>query len=229
MSSTSDQLMKQLYFVMRASRYYLFQNKELISGQKRVLTVLKLKDGQPQNYLATILALKPGSLAELLKKMELKGDIRREVDDQDKRVKRVYLTPAGKRKAAQLVKLEKGQDSAPFFAGLTADEQKQFSHYLTKITEGWDEDFKQKTEAFIDPAYRMKMIEKWRQKSRQHDFSGTELSNMCFNFNRENRHHHCHPNFNPKDFRDNYCDFNKIHQYDRDFCNKFWHNKNEDL
>ncbi|MEB3364789.1 helix-turn-helix domain-containing protein [Lactobacillus sp. R2/2] len=68
MIQTSDQLMKQLHFIMSASRYYMFQNKEPISGQKRVLAILKLEDGLTQNYLAEILALKPGSLAELLKK-----------------------------------------------------------------------------------------------------------------------------------------------------------------
>ena len=85
MSQTSDKLMKQLYFIMRASRYFMFENKQPISGQKRVLAVLRLEDGLTQNYLAEILALKPGSLAELLKKMEAKGSIRRETDEQEDR------------------------------------------------------------------------------------------------------------------------------------------------
>ena len=226
MSQTSDQLMKQLHFILRASRYYMFQNKEPISGQKRVLAVLKLEDGLTQNYLAEILALKPGSLAELLKKMELKGDISREVDEQDKRVKRVYLTAAGKEKAAKLAELKDKQDTEPFFAGLTAEEQEQFGQYLQKIAAGWDEDFKEKATDFVDPAYRMERIKKWRKYAEDHDFSKSDMRDMCRHMYRE---HHYRHDFEPRDFTKNCYNYDKMHKYDRDFWRKFWHNENEEL
>ena len=226
MSQASDQLMKQLHFIMRASRYYMFQNKEPISGQKRVLAILRLEDGLTQNYLAEILALKPGSLAELLKKMELKGDIRREVDEQDKRVKRVYLTETGKEKATKLAEQKDKQDTAPFFAGLTAEEQDQFGQYLQKIAAGWDDDFKDKASSFVDPAYRMERIKKWREYAAEHNFSRSDMRAMCHHMHER---HHYHHDFPRTDFNRNYCDYDKMHGYDRDFWRKFWHNEDEDL
>ncbi len=228
MSQTSDKLMKQLYFIMRASRYFMFENKQPISGQKRVLAVLRLEDGLTQNYLAEILALKPGSLAELLKKMEAKGSIRRETDEQDKRVKRVYLTEEGREEAARLDELKKAQDTGSFFAGLDEEEQTQFSHYLEKIADGWDEDFKQHAQKFVDPTVRMKAYSKWRKYAENHDYSKEEMRDLC---HRMHGHHHyrdhCH-GYNSEDFK-KYCDFGKSWQGDRDFWREFWHNEDNEL
>ncbi len=228
MSQTSDKLMKQLYFIMRASRYFMFENKQPISGQKRVLAVLRLEDGLTQNYLAEILALKPGSLAELLKKMEAKGSIRRETDEQDKRVKRVYLTEEGREEAARLDELKKAQDTGSFFAGLDEEEQTQFSHYLEKIADGWDENFKQHAQKFVDPTVRMKAYSKWRKYAENHDYSKEEMRDLC---HRMHGHHHyrdhCH-GYNSEDFK-KYCDFGKSWQGDRDFWREFWHNEDNEL
>ncbi|MCX8735790.1 MarR family winged helix-turn-helix transcriptional regulator [Lactobacillus sp. B4026] len=230
MSQTSDNLMKQLHFIMRASRYFMFENKLPISGQKRVLAVLKLEDGLTQNYLAEILALKPGSLAELLKKMEAKGIIRRETDEKDKRVKRVYLTEEGREEANKLDALKKKQDTTAFFAGLSEDEQTNFSHYLEKIADGWDADFKHEAQKFVDPAFRMQAYSKWHKYAESHDFSKEEMRQMCHQMH--NRHHYhdeyCR-DFKRPDFKHKYCDFDKKWEYDRDFWRKFWHNEDEEI
>ena len=228
MSQTSDKLMKQLYFIMRASRYFMFENKQPISGQKRVLAVLRLEDGLTQNYLAEILALKPGSLAELLKKMEAKGSIRRETDEQDKRVKRVYLTEEGREEAARLDELKKAQDTGSFFAGLDEEEQTQFSHYLEKIADGWDEDFKQHAQKFVDPTVRMKAYSKWRKYAENHDYSKEEMRDLCHRMHGHNHYRdHCH-GYNSEDFK-KYCDFGKSWHGDRDFWREFWHNEDNEL
>ncbi|BDR60164.1 MarR family winged helix-turn-helix transcriptional regulator [Lactobacillus xylocopicola] len=222
MSQTSDKLMKQLSFVMRASRYFMFENKQPISGQKRVLAVLKLGDGLTQNYLAEILALRPGSLAELLKKLELKGDIRRETDDQDKRVKRVYLTEAGKKEASLLDQEQKEYDTATFFAGLNEDEQAELSKSLEKISNGWDEGFRKQTQRFVDPTYRMKALAKWHKFSDQQDYRTADMQDMRRKM-RAWRHE-----FKREDFPENHHKCAKIRQYDQDFWQKFWDNKNEE-
>ena len=227
MSELSDDLMRQLHYIMRASRYYLYQNKGPISGQKRVLAVLKLADGLSQNYLAEILALKPGSLAELLKKMELKGDITRKTDDQDKRVKRVYLTDSGREKANKLKLWVDKRDTEPFFAGLTEEEQKQLRQLLEKISNNWDDDFKEKMGEMVDPADCMAKFKKWCKYAADHDCSKEELHKMCKHMP---KHHHCRPDFDmDDDCVRNYCKFRKMHKYNRDFYPKCWHNENEDL
>lgn len=229
MSQTSDNLMKQLHFVMRASRYFMFQNKQPISGQKRVLAVLKLEDGLTQNYLAEILALKPGSLAELLKKMEAKDVIKRETDTQDKRVKRVYLTEAGKKAVARIDEAQKEQDTSAFFAGLTDEEQETFSKYLEKIASGWDEDLKQETQKFVDPAFRMKAIAKWREYAENKEFSEDEMKELRHRMHGCHHHHGPHHECGHRNFNENYCDFDKKEQYDRDFWRKFWHNEDSEI
>lgn len=221
MSQTSDNLMKQLYFIMRAGRYYMFKSEQPNSGQKRVLAVLKLEDGLTQNYLAEILALKPGSLAELLKKMEVKGYIERNTDENDKRVKRVYLTALGKKEAEKLEKISQEYDTSSFFSGLSEAEQIEVSQKLKKIANGWDDDFKHQAQKFVDPTFRMKAFRQWRNAAEQHKLSKEEIEMIHRQIVERNLHgYHCH--FNHHGFKDRYCSRERMNQYDKDFWKKFW-------
>ncbi|WEV71287.1 MarR family transcriptional regulator [Lactobacillus sp. ESL0785] len=227
MTQTGQKLMNQLQFIMRASRYFLHQNQRPLSGQKRVLAVLKLEDGLTQNYLAEVLALKPGSLAELLKKLEIKGEIRRETDADDKRVKRVYLTAAGKETLAELEELASPNSENDFFAGLTATEQDQFSQYLEKIATGWDTDFRQQTERFLDPTARMEAMMNWR-RLRQNDDSPAEMR-TCRRKIRNWHHRSCHYDCDNNVARCNPEDYEKMCEYNRDFWHNFWHNEDDEI
>ncbi|RMC24885.1 MULTISPECIES: MarR family winged helix-turn-helix transcriptional regulator [unclassified Lactobacillus] len=221
MSQTSDNLMKQLYFIMRAGRYYMFKGEQPISGQKRVLAVLKLEDGLTQNYLAEILALKPGSLAELLKKMEVKGYIERNTDENDKRVKRVYLTALGKKEAEKLEKISQEYDTSSFFSGLSEEEQIEVSRKLEKIANGWDDDFKHQAPKFVDPTFRMKAFRQWRSAAVHHEFSKEEIETIRHRMSERNSNgFHCQ--FNHHGFKDRYCSGERMNQYDKDFWKKFW-------
>ena len=164
MSKITDDLMKQLRFIGEAGNYFMSQKKQKLTGQKRVLAVLKLEDGLTQNYLAEILDLRPSSLAELLKKMENNGDITRKEDENDKRSKHVFLTDDGRKKAEENASLKNEDYSEKFFNGLNPDEQGQFSDYLQKISDGWDEDFKQNSEKFVDPTDRLKAMMNMREE-----------------------------------------------------------------
>lgn len=163
MSDLTEQLMKQLRFISNASNAFLSQKKQKLTGQQRVLAVLAVEDGLNQGYLAEVLDLRPSSLAELLKKMELSGDILRQEDPNDKRIKRVFLTENGKEKAAQYRKQQSPAASDAFFAGLTNEEQEQFSHYLEKIVAGWALDFQKQSQKFIDPMDRLKAAQELQE------------------------------------------------------------------
>lgn len=164
MSQLTDQLMKQLRFIAEASNAFLHQKKQKLSGQDRVLAILKEEDGLVQSYLAEVLDLRPSSLAELLKKMELNDLITRTADENDKRIKRVYLTENGKKRAAELTASKEKDASETFFAGLNEAEQKEFSAFLEKISAGWDADFKQKADRFVDPLDRLRMMQGFRDE-----------------------------------------------------------------
>lgn len=63
-----------------------------------VLLNIDERQGSPATKLPSLLGLEPNSLSRLLKSMEDKGLIRREVDENDKRMVRVWLTDLGKEK-----------------------------------------------------------------------------------------------------------------------------------
>jgi MarR family transcriptional regulator, organic hydroperoxide resistance regulator len=56
------------------------------------------KNGTPATKIAPALGLEPRSLTRMLKSLEEKNWIRKEVDQHDKRIVNVYLTPLGKQK-----------------------------------------------------------------------------------------------------------------------------------
>lgn len=185
MSEQTKALMKQLRFISEASNAFMNQRKQRLSGQQRVLEILRMEDGLVQNYLAEVLDLRPSSLAELLKKLELSGDITRVEDDDDKRIKRVFLTEEGRRKIQDRhVTKEDGADS--FFSGLNEEEQQQFSQYLSKIADGWDEELKEQTNRFVDPMDRFQAMQEMRDELMAR--FGGDFDNMSKEEMRQMRH-----------------------------------------
>jgi len=160
MSKLTDDLMKQLHFISEAGNTFMHEKKQRLTGQQRVLAILRLEDGLSQSYLGEVLDLRPSSIAELLKKLENSGDITRKEDENDKRTKLVYLTANGRKKADDNASLKDADYSESFFSGLNDDEQQQFSIYLEKIADGWDDNFKKQTDKFVDPMDRMQYMQK---------------------------------------------------------------------
>lgn len=78
-----------------------------------ILTYVE-KEGTPSTKLAQLLGMKNSSLTRLLKKMEADGCITRIIDEKDKRIIRVFLTPKGvqRRKLAKAKVLEFNQKIA---------------------------------------------------------------------------------------------------------------------
>ncbi|MGH1787196.1 MarR family winged helix-turn-helix transcriptional regulator [Enterococcus casseliflavus] len=164
MSTMIDHLMKQLRFISEASNAFMSQNNQRLSGQQRVLAVLNLEDGLVQSYLAEVLDLRPSSLAELLKKMENSGDIQRKEDAADKRIKRIYLTETGRKKAEKLLAQKEATSSQSFFAGLSEEDQTEFARLLENIAAGWETDFQQQAQRFIDPMDRLQAMQEIREE-----------------------------------------------------------------
>ena len=81
------------YSVLSQELKYL----DLSVAQHDVLTAIHHEDGLSQQRLAEKLLVVKSNVTALLGRLEARGLIRREVDAQDARVRRVYLTPAGKR------------------------------------------------------------------------------------------------------------------------------------
>jgi DNA-binding MarR family transcriptional regulator len=63
-----------------------------------VLLNIDLDEGTPATKIGPLLGMEPRSLVRMLKNLEERGLIRREVDGNDKRFVRIYLTEAGRQK-----------------------------------------------------------------------------------------------------------------------------------
>ena len=63
-----------------------------------VLLNIDLEEGTPATKIGPLLGMEPRSLVRMLKNLEERGLIRREVDETDKRFVRIFLTDEGKAK-----------------------------------------------------------------------------------------------------------------------------------
>ncbi|SDN39371.1 MarR family winged helix-turn-helix transcriptional regulator [Limosilactobacillus mucosae] len=101
-------------------------------GQGRVLFLLSKHENISQRELANLARIKPGSMTEILSRMERDGLIKRQRDESDKRIIHVRLTQAG----ADLAK-ENHQCHQWFcktlFETLNDEEKAEFNRLILKV------------------------------------------------------------------------------------------------
>ena len=115
----------ELSALLRTCVYYLFQRGGRKNGQERILHILSHREELSQRELQEILRIQPGSISEILSKMERAGLLTRERDDNDKRRIVLKLTDAGRKKAA-----DGGEQNRDFFAPLDGDQKEQLKGLL---------------------------------------------------------------------------------------------------
>ena len=108
-------------------------------GQNRILAVLVMQDGTSQKDLAYLLGIRPQSLTQALETLEEGGFIERRQDEDDKRVNRVYLTDAGRGRAAKVAE-DRRAYAEDAFSMLSEDEKEQFASILAKIGSSLDDE-----------------------------------------------------------------------------------------
>ena len=122
---------EKLYCRLRkCNNLFLHQGKKL--GQKRLLRLLYRRPGITAKDLRAHFDIKPSSLSELIKKLEVSSYIRREVDKEDHRLIHLYLTQSG----LSVVKedLKKHQDSLNhIFSDFSKEEKEAFLTSLEKL------------------------------------------------------------------------------------------------
>lgn len=102
------------------------------SGQGRILRILAKEGELTQREMQERLMIQAGSLSELVSKLEAKGMLLRERDENDKRKVSLKITPAGLKAVEQ--SHEKTETRDPF-AVLTAEEQDMLRNLLAKLLE----------------------------------------------------------------------------------------------
>lgn len=120
----------------RCGHYYAHRIKGSRRGQDNVLFCLAQYSDMTQKELVEKLRITPASLSEVLMKLERKGYVVREKDENDRRLVRVQVTEAGREALA----VSDSETDDPFKV-LSPDEQRILSQTLSKLLADWEEHY----------------------------------------------------------------------------------------
>lgn len=120
--------------MMRACGHHLYVRSGRSAGQGRILAILLERSSMTQKELQDILRIQPGSMSEILAKMEEKGLIRRQKDTGDRRKSVLELTEYGRDEA---LLQERQGDGSPAFGVLSEEEKEELKTILWKLLESW--------------------------------------------------------------------------------------------
>lgn len=121
-------------FVQR--KYHVLEKRlekyDLVKGQAELLLLIKDNNGITQNELASTIGIKDSSMSVRLNKLEKSGYIIREIDENNLKKKRVYITIEGKKVSVQCRKILNEFEKI-IYKGFTKKERLQLEKSLEKI------------------------------------------------------------------------------------------------
>lgn len=127
------ELMRQ----MRRCNHLLYHKFSLNFSQNRILSVLNREGPMTQKALMCRLQIQPGSLSEVIAKVEGAGLVERRRCEDDRRSVEIRLTEEGVRQAEAFERDR--QDMAHLlFETLNDDEKHQLMRLMTKLHEHWE-------------------------------------------------------------------------------------------
>lgn len=122
--------LRDLSHIMR----FLYEGK---GSQKRILIILEDIGGcVTQQELTERLGIRPGSVSEVIAKLEGMGYISRTPNETDRRTVDIVLTESGKI-AAEKASAQRRQRHEEMFSCLTEDEKNEMLMLLEKVNEDW--------------------------------------------------------------------------------------------
>ena len=108
------------------------------SSQHRVLHILSKSGRITQRELTAHLGIQPGSVSEIIKKLESAGLITRQSNSEDRRTVDILVTDAGN---AQ-VEASRAQSESALFQSLSEEEKQQLLALLEKVSRDWHHRFR---------------------------------------------------------------------------------------
>lgn len=109
------------------------------SSQNRILHILSNSECMTQRELTEQLGIQPGSVSEIIKKLETAGLITRQSNSVDRRTVDITLTDAGKAQAEASLSHHVNHT---LFETLTDDEKQQLLFLLEKVGQDWHHRFR---------------------------------------------------------------------------------------
>jgi len=124
--------MHKLFLLRRILLQKAMQGGEMYFGQLPTLEYIVRHDNCTQNEIAASLLVTPASVTQTTKSLENSGLLKKEVDPQNLRCKRLSATPQGKLVSARCRELHDEFDRR-IFAGFSNEEMLQFDAYLGRM------------------------------------------------------------------------------------------------
>ncbi|MBQ3669599.1 MAG: MarR family transcriptional regulator [Clostridia bacterium] len=131
---TSEERLTRL---LRACGRRLYYSSCAGRTQAKVLTLLCQAGAMSQKDIQQKLEVKPGSVSELISKLEMKGLVKRVRAESDRRRVLLTLTEQGERAAAMA---SKRRDTVIDYKVLAADERVEMLFLLEKLVKSWEEE-----------------------------------------------------------------------------------------
>lgn len=135
MTTANDQLFQQLFCLFMEIHHVALKrpaNKASFRGQGRLIHLLAKNKGVSQRELATLAQVKPGSISEVLERLEKNKIVKRWRDETDRRIVRVKLTAKGEELYQENL-AARHQFETELLATVTPEEQRTFSTVLQKM------------------------------------------------------------------------------------------------
>ena len=107
-------------------------------SQQQVLSILSKNGPMAQKDLLEMLMIQPGSLSELLSKLEEKGLLNRKEDENDRRKVILTLTEEGQNAVAGSAGESDQEGEKDLFAVLNEEEKNSLKSLLKKLLGSWE-------------------------------------------------------------------------------------------
>ena len=129
-----DPEQEDLARLMRRCGHFLYHRNGERRSQSRILYILSDRGEMTQKELMEIMHVQPGSMSEILNKLEGRGCLVRGRDEEDRRRVILRITEEGRRTAREW----RDDSEAELFADLTQEEKATLRVLLIKIIHSWE-------------------------------------------------------------------------------------------
>lgn len=110
-------------------------------GQYHLLAILKDEDGKTQKELSELLHIKPSTTTIMIKRMEKNELVVKKVDEEDRRISRIYITEKGKKMCVEAKMIFENFQTGNF-EGFTEEELEVFKLYLLRLKNNIEKNMK---------------------------------------------------------------------------------------
>jgi DNA-binding MarR family transcriptional regulator len=123
-----------LFRMMRRAGHFLYHSQDQNGSQGRTIHILAIRGRMSQRELQDILHIQPGSLSEIIGKLEAKGYLIKQRDPKDARKVILQVTPKGRKSPEEKGYLKNREE---LFNVLDEKEQKELKKLLRKLLDQW--------------------------------------------------------------------------------------------